>query len=85
MKLFNIDNAERFFERVLRCQGDVYCVEADGRRSDLKRVAEYCMRSGMAAHMTGIDEIDLQVDRDTDVVFLMNYASQMTIRDRLTA
>ena len=88
MKLFNIDDAARFFDRVLRCQGDVYFVEDDGRRSDLKRVAEYCIRSGMAAHMKGIDEIQLQVERESDVVFLMNYACQMAVRgrrNRLTA
>ena len=82
MKLYNIDNAEGFFKRVLRCSGDVYGVDAVGRRTDLKKMAEYCIHSGAAKSLRGIDEIDVRVEKDSDAMDMMRFAMEMNRPDR---
>jgi len=77
MKIFNIKDGERFFERVLSCTGAVYVTDRAGRTSDLKQMAEYFIASGMAAQMKGIDEMNLRVEKKEDMISLMRFAMQM--------
>ena len=77
MKVYNISNARSFFERVLKCTGSVYSLDASGNRTNLKDMAEYCIDSGMAGQMRGIDEMDLSFERDEDLMSLMRFAMQM--------
>ena len=81
MKLFNINDARKFFERVLNCEGAVYCRDRDGKTYDMKRMAEYSIRSGMAEGMKGIDEIDLTFEKPSDVMAMLSYAKQMVMEE----
>ena len=51
MKVYDISNARSFFERVLKCTGSVYSLDASGNRTNLKDMAEYCIGSGMAGQI----------------------------------
>lgn len=77
MKLFNIPNAERFLRKVMACSGSARFIEADGKVSDLKAMAQSLIQSGMASRIGGIDEIDLSLEDHADAIMLMNYAAEM--------
>ena len=84
MKFFNIQDTEEFLNRVLRCSGEIYSTGADGTEKDLKRTAEYLIKSGIAARMKEIDEINLIVEKPSDMDLLMSYAMGMR-RERICA
>ena len=77
MKFFNIQNTEEFLSRVQRCNGAVHSVEADGTVRDLKETAGYLIRTGLASQMKGIDEINLIIEKNTDMEILFSYALGM--------
>ena len=83
MILYNISNTERFFERILTCQGNVYSVDSDKQPQDLKRTAEYLLSSGMARHMDGIDRINRRVERPTAAASIMRLMAELNL-DRRT-
>lgn len=73
MKIYGISNVSAFLDRVMRCKGKVYSVESDGETRDLKATAGYLINSGIAGHLAGIREIDLDVEKPADVRMLMTY------------
>lgn len=77
MTFYNITNAERFFERILACEGNVYSDGNGGQPQDLKKAAEYLLSSGMAGYMDGIGRIDVRVERSGDAAGLIRYMSEM--------
>lgn len=84
MKFFNIRDAREFYERVLRCSGEVHEVRKDGTERDLKSVAKFMIDSEMADHMTDLSQIDLKVEESADAEQLMRYALGMG-RERICA
>ena len=85
MILYNISNTERFFERILTCQGNVYSVDSGKQPQDQKRTAEYLLSSGMARHMDGIDRINVRVEKPTDVASIMRFVAEMNLDRRMRA
>lgn len=77
MKFFGISNTGEFFDRVLRCKGEVHVIEADGTEKDLKQMAEYMTRNGLASNLRGISEIDLRIQKPSDIDVLFSYAMEM--------
>ena len=77
MKLYNISSAGTFLSKVVNCTGGAWYVRPDGERADLKEMARFLIRTGMADQLDGIREIDLRLDNSADTVMLMNYAAQM--------
>lgn len=77
MKIFNISNAQRFFETVLACEGNVYRISDGGMRQDLKRSAEYLLSSGMVNLVHGIDQMELCVEQTSDARKLMRLMTDM--------
>lgn len=78
MTFYNISNAERFFERVLACEGNVYLNEADRQPRDLKQTAEYLLSTGMAKYMGGIEQIEVRVEESGDAQKLMRFMAEAT-------
>lgn len=77
MKLFAISNTETFLNKVLSCAGMVYSVSADGEKTDLKAMARYLERSGIAQKMNGIQEINLVFEHKDDAIKLLRFAAEM--------
>ena len=77
MKLFAISNTEKFLNRVLSCSGTVYSVSAEGEKTDLKAMARYLVRSGMAERTNGIQEINLVFEHKDDALKLRRFAAEM--------
>ena len=77
MKIFNIKNPGEFLERVQKCEGRVYCVDADGRKWDLKQQAEYLKSSGMLRYMGPIDQMEISLENGADTAKLLNYMAEM--------
>lgn len=84
MKFFNIQDTEEFLSRVQQCSGRVQMVEPDGSMKDLKKTAEYLIRTGLAKRMKGIDEINLTIECPADMDILFTYALGMG-RERICA
>ena len=77
MKIFRISNVRRFFEKVASCTGGVYATDADGNQQDYKALAEYLIQCGMAGSIASIPEVDLKVEKPSDVRMLLEYMVQM--------
>ena len=77
MKIFRISNARRFFEKVASCTGGVYATDAEGHQQDYKALAGYLIQSGMAGNIASIPEVDLTVEKPSDVRMLLEYMVQM--------
>ncbi len=77
MKLYNISNAQRFFETVLACEGNVYRISDGGMPQDLKGPAEYLLSSGMVNLVHGIDQMELCVEQTGDARKLMRFMTDM--------
>lgn len=77
MKFFDISNTGEFFNRVLRCSGEIHTIEPDGSEKDLKSMAEYLTRTGMASQMKGFKEINLKIQKPADIDILFSYAMEM--------
>lgn len=84
MKFFDIRKPREFYERVLRCSGDIREIGTDGTQRDLKSMAEYLIETGMADRMMGIPEINLSIQKPSDIDVLFNYALSMG-RERICA
>ena len=78
MKFFGISNTSEFFNRVLRCNGEIHVIEADGTEKDLKSMAEYMTKNGLAAQMKGFPEINLKIEKPADMDILFSYAMEMS-------
>ena len=78
MKFFGVSNPNEFFRRVLRCDGGIHVVEADGTERDLKSMAEYVIKNGLAPQMKGFSEINLRIERPADMDILFSYAMEMS-------
>ena len=78
MKFFGISNTSEFFKRVLRCDGEIRVIEADGTEKDLKSMAEYMTKNGLAAQMKGFPEINLKIENPADMDILFSYAMEMS-------
>ena len=77
MKIFNVKNPGEFLERVQRCRGRVYSVDADGRKRDLKQQAEYLKSSGMLRYVGQIDQMEIVLEDSADITILLHYMSEM--------
>ena len=77
MTIFGISNARRFFEKVASCTGNVYTTDSEGKQQDYKALAGYLIQTGMAGCIGTIPEINLTVEKPSDVRLLLNYAVEM--------
>lgn len=84
MKFFNIQNTREFYERVLRCSGEIHEIDRNGTERDLKSVAGYLIDTGVADQMKGIPEINLIIQKPADMDILFSYALGMG-RERFCA
>ena len=84
MKFFNIQNPQEFYESVLRCEGEIHEIDADGSERDLKAMAGYLIGSGRTEQMKGIAEINLRVQDPADMNALFAFALGMG-RERIFA
>lgn len=77
MKIFGISNTRRFFEKIQSCTGEVYSVGANGKTQDLKAMAGYLLQSDLVGAMGRIKEIDLRLEKPSDVQIMIDYVAQM--------
>ncbi|MBQ3303427.1 MAG: hypothetical protein IJH25_13450 [Clostridia bacterium] len=77
MKIYGISNAREFFDRVQRCAGNVYRVDGDGQKKDLKEMAGYLTCSGMLDNLGAIPEINVVLDDPSDFNLMLRYALQL--------
>ena len=84
MKFFNIQNTHEFYENVLRCEGEIHEIDANGNERDLKAMAGYLIGSGRTEQLNGIAEINLRVQNPADMNSLFAFALGMG-RERIFA
>ncbi len=74
MKIYNIDNPEKFLDLVKQCKGSVELVSKEGDRLNLKsELTKYLALSKLFTDSTFIEEMELIASDPQDVMLLMDY------------
>ncbi len=74
MKIYNIENPEKFLELIKQCKGRVELVSKDGDRLNLKsELTKYLALSKLFSDSTFINEMELIASEPDDVMLLLNY------------
>ncbi len=74
MKLYNIENAEKFLDVIKQCKGSVELVSKQGDRLNLKsELTKYLAISKLFTDNTFINEMELVASDPEDVKLLMDY------------
>ena len=73
MKMFKIDNMEKLMEQVNKCRGDVYVIDDNGDRLNLKsKLAQFVALTKMF-HSDRIESFSLETTRQDDSFRLMEF------------
>ncbi len=74
MKLYNIENAEKFLDVIKQCKGSVELVSKQGDRLNLKsELTKYLAISKLFTDNTFINEMELIASDPEDIKLLMDY------------
>lgn len=74
MKIYNIENPEKFLEVIKQCKGSVELISQEGDRLNLKsELTKYLAISKLFADNTLINNMELVASDPDDVKFLMQY------------
>lgn len=74
MKIYNVENPEKFLEVIKQCQGTVELISQEGDRLNLKsELTKYLAISKLFADNTLINNMELVASDPDDVKFLMQY------------
>lgn len=74
MKIYNIDDVEKFLETIKKCKGSVELVSNQGDRLNLKsELTKYLAISKLFNDDTFINEMELVASDPEDVSMLINY------------
>lgn len=74
MKIYNIENPEKFLEVIKQCKGSVELISQEGDRLNLKsELTKYLAISKLFADNTLINNMELVASDLDDVKFLMQY------------
>lgn len=74
MKIYNVENAEKFLEVIKQCKGSVELISKEGDRLNLKsELTKYLAISKLFADDTLINNMELVASDPDDVKFLMQY------------
>lgn len=74
MKIYNVENAEKFLEVIKQCKGSVELISKEGDRLNLKsELTKYLAISKLFADNTLINNMELVASDPDDVKFLMQY------------
>ena len=74
MKVYNINDVEKFLEIINKCKGSVELVSSQGDRLNLKsELTKYLAISKLFNDNTFINEMELVASDPEDVQALMNY------------
>lgn len=76
MKVYNIDDVEKFLDTIKKCKGSVELVSKQGDRLNLKsELTKYLAISKLFNDNTFINEMELVASDPEDVQTLMEYMS----------
>ncbi|EOS42598.1 polya polymerase [Lachnospiraceae bacterium JLR.KK009] len=74
MKIYNVENPEKFLEVIKQCKGTVELISQEGDRLNLKsELTKYLAISKLFADNTLINNMELVASDPDDVKFLMQY------------
>lgn len=74
MKIYNIENPEKFLDLIKQCKGTVELVSKDGDRLNLKsELTKYIALSKLFTDTAFINEMELIASEPEDVMLLLNY------------
>lgn len=74
MKIYNIQNPEKFLEVIKQCKGNVELVSKEGDHLNLKsELTKYLALSKLFADNTLINDLELVASDPDDVKFLLEY------------
>ncbi len=74
MKIYNVENPEKFLEVIKQCKGTVELISHEGDRLNLKsELTKYLAISKLFADNTLINNMELVASDPDDVKFLMQY------------
>ena len=74
MKIYNIDDVEKFLDIIKKCKGSVELVSNQGDRLNLKsELTKYLAISKLFNDNTFINEMELMASEPEDVQMLMKY------------
>lgn len=74
MKIYNIDNPQKFLDVVKQCKGEVELVSKQGDRLNLKsELTRYIAIAQLFTDNTFINEMELIASEPEDVMLLMDY------------
>ncbi len=74
MKIYHIDDVEKFLDIIKKCKGSVELVSTQGDRLNLKsELTKYLAIAKLFHDDTFINEMELVASEPEDVMMLMNY------------
>lgn len=74
MKIFNIENPEKFLDVIKQCRGNVELISKQGDRLNLKsELTKYIAISQLFTDNTFINEMELIVSEPEDMKILLDY------------
>ncbi len=74
MKIYNVENPEKFLEVIKQCKGTVELISQEGDRLNLKsELTKYLAISKLFADNTLLNNMELVASDPDDVKFLMQY------------
>ena len=74
MKIYNVENPEKFLEVIKQCKGTVELISQEGDRLNLKsELTKYLALSKLFTDNTLINEMELIASDPDDVKLLLNY------------
>lgn len=74
MKIYNIDNPQKFLDIIKQCKGEVELVSKQGDRLNLKsELTKYIAITQLFTDNSMIHEMELIASEPEDVMLLMNY------------
>ena len=79
MKIFNIENPEKFLDVIKQCRGNVELISKQGDRLNLKsELTKYIAISQLFTDDTFINEMELIVSEPEDMKILLDYMMEGT-------
>ena len=74
MKIYNVDNPEKFLDVVKQCKGEVELISKQGDRLNLKsELTKYIAITQLFTDKAFINEMELIASEPEDVMLLMDY------------
>ena len=79
MKIFNIENPEKFLDVIKQCRGNVELISEQGDRLNMKsELTNYIAISQLFTDNTFINEMELIVSEPEDMKILLDYMMEGT-------